>query len=82
MPTSFVRGLRATKDEWERWSAAASELNQARNNWIRKTLNDHVALTKAQRRANEVKAEAYPQKSGCVHRLMPGTYCKVCGVTK
>ena len=93
MSTSKVISIRAPEKDWETWDAQAAKENKSRNNWIRLTLNDAVALSKATKRpekrveeqskAPTLKDEIYPQeRAQCVHRLMPGTFCKRCGVTK
>ena len=93
---SRVKGLRAHEEHWEAWEAAARSENKSRNNWIITTLNDSVRLSRAlsgsqgdqkrrqaEKKINRTKSEAYPQEAiRCPHRLMPGTFCKKCGVTR
>ena len=87
---SKVISIRAPEKDWETWDAQAAKENKSRNNWIRLTLNDACKLARASEKPakkleaqNPIKDLAYPQeRARCIHRLMPGTFCKRCGVTK
>ena len=95
MPSKVI-AIRAPEDDWKAWDEAAKAENKSRNNWIRYTLNDSIRLSRAlsgsqgdqkkrqaEKKINRTKSEAYPQEAvRCPHRLMPGTFCKKCGVTR
>lgn len=90
-----VIALRGSEGEREAWERCAEASGLRLSAWLRRAANQTaemegalekevpVAVLAVPPTVEQVRDKMYPQKrKRCIHRLMPGTYCKQCQTTK